>query len=163
MGFLTVLTYFVPKGTWLKRTALLCGFIFLDFLVTVLSCKTPFAEANLYARSFMQSYGIVAGLALFDFLLAIPIYAILVSDSHLIKYTGQHSGKAEFAVDLMLGWLVAGAHFNGAASWLWEAPQLLRQIIGFIIYLAIAFPTFYPSATLSYTMPFVKRVLGETE
>jgi hypothetical protein len=163
MSFRTALTYFVPKGTWLKRMALLYGFMFLDFLVTALLCKTPYAEANLYARSFMQSYGIVAGLVLFVLLLAIPIYAILVSDSHLIKYTGQHSGKAEFAVDLMLGWLIAGAHFNGAVSWLWEAPQLLRQIIGFIIYFTIALPTLYPSATLSYTMPFVKKMLGETE
>ena len=138
-----LLRYLVPRGVWLRRTALLLGFILLDFLVTVISCRTPYAEANPYARSFMQAYGIVPGLALFDFLLAIPIYGILVVDWHLIKYTQQYRTKTEIAVDIALGWLIAGAHFNGATSWLWDAPNLIRQIIGFAVYLAIAVPLLY--------------------
>jgi len=143
MDFPSIMRYLIPRGVWLKRTFLLLGFIFLDFLVTSLLCRTPYAEANPYARSFMQTYGIVPGLALFDFLLAIPIYAILVVDSHLIRYTQRYRTKTEIIIDIALGWLIAGAHFNGAMSWLWDAPHLIRQTIGFTIYLAIAIPSFY--------------------
>jgi len=143
MDFPSIIRHLIPRGVWLKRTFLLLGFIFLDFLVTALLCRTPYAEANPYARSFMQTYGIVPGLALFDFLLAMPIYAILVVDSHLIKYTQQYRTKTEIIIDVALGWLIAGAHFNGAMSWLWDAPHLIQQTIGFAIYLAIAIPSFY--------------------
>jgi len=143
MGFHSLIRHLVPRGVWLKRTALLLGFIFLDFLVTAILCRTPYAEANPYARSFMQTYGIVQGLALFDFLLAIPIYGLLVVDWHLIKYTQQYRTKTEIMVDVVLGWLIAGAHFNGAMSWLWDAPHLIRQTIGFAVYLGIAIPLFY--------------------
>ncbi|RJS75611.1 hypothetical protein CW712_04130 [Candidatus Bathyarchaeota archaeon] len=151
-----IVRYLVPKGVWLKRTILLFAFIFLDYLVTIIFCKTPYAEGNLLARSFMQTYGIVMGLTIFDLLLGIPIYGILCIDSYLIKYTEQHSTKAELAVDLALGWLIAGGHFNGAASWLWNAPHLMRQTLGFMIYLAIAFPSLYSPPRLS----FLKSVLA---
>ena len=144
MDFHSLIKHLVPRGVWLKRTVLLLSFIFLDFLVTAISCRTPYAEANPYARSFMQTYGIVQGLALFDFLLAIPIYGVLVVDWHLIKYTRQYRTKTEIMVDVVLGWLIAGAHFNGAMSWLWAAPHFIRQAIGFIIYMSIAILSFYP-------------------
>ena len=96
----------------------------------------------------MQAYGIEAGLAIFDFLLALPIYAILCVDSHLIKYTEQHSAKAELMIDLALGWVVAGAHFNGAASWFWSASNIMRQLSGCILYEAIALPSLYSFPTL---------------
>ena len=141
--FPSLTKYLIPRGVWLKRTFLLFGFIFFDFLVTAFLCKTPYAEANPYARSFMQTYGIMQGLALFDFLLALPIYAILVVDSHLINYTGHYRTKTEIIVDIAFGWLIAGVHFNGAMSWLWDAPHLIRQTIGFAIYLAIAITSFH--------------------
>jgi hypothetical protein len=50
---------------------------------------------------------------------------------------------AELFVDITLGWLIAGTHFNGAMSWLWDAPQLIRQTLGFGFYLAIAIPVLY--------------------
>jgi hypothetical protein len=155
MGFTSALRFLVPKGSWLWRMVLLLGFIFLDFLVTVLLCETPYAEANLFARSFMQTYGIVTGLVIFNLLLSVPIYAILVLDSRLIKYTGQYSTKAELFADITLGWLIAGAHFNGAASWLWDAPQIMRQTLGFAFYLAIALPAFhlYPKPVLPRSLP----------
>jgi len=143
MNFPTLIKYLIPRDVWLKRTLLLLGFIFLDFLVTALLCRTPYAEANPYARSFMQTYGIVQGLALFDFLMAIPIYLVLLVDSHLIKYTQQYKTATEMIIDVTLGWLIAGAHFNGALSWLWDAPHLTRQTIGFAVYLAVAIPSFY--------------------
>ena len=144
MNFQSVIKNLTPKGVWLKRTALIFGFIFLDFLVTITFCRTPYMEANPYARSFMLIYGIVSGLALYDFLLAIPIYAILVFDSYMIKYTQHYKTKTEFIIDVALGWLIAGAHFNGAMSWLWAAPHFIRQAIGFIIYMSIAILSFYP-------------------
>jgi hypothetical protein len=157
MGSSSILRVLVPRGAWLWRTVLLLGFIFLDFLVTVLLCDTPYAEANLFARSFMQTYGIVNGLVVFDLLLSAPIYAILVIDSYLIKYTGQFSTIAELFVDITLGWLIAGAHFNGAASWLWDAPQIMRQTLGFAFYLAIVLPAFYLNPK-----PVLPRSLSET-
>ena len=131
---------FIPEGTWLGRTILLLGFIFLDFMITASLCKTPLAEANPYARFFMQRYGILEGLIFFNLLATLPIYAVLVFDSHLIKQTQHYRAKAEFAIDIALAWLVAGVRFDGAMSWLWNAPNLLRQATGFAIYLAIAIP-----------------------
>lgn len=142
---LSVLKYLVPKGVWRRRTLLLFSFFILDFIVTVSFCRTPDSEGNLLARNFMQAYGIEAGLAIFDFLLALPIYAILCVDSYLIKYTEQHSAKAEWMIDLALGWLVAGAHFNGAASWFWVTSNTVRQASGFIIYEVVALLSFYSS------------------
>jgi len=155
VGFLPVLGHLVPKGVWLKRTVLLFAFILVDYIVTVVSCKSPFWEANLYAKSFMETYGIAAGLAIYDFLLSLPIYAILCLDSHLIKYTEHHSTKAELAIDLALGWLIAGAHFNGAASWVWDAPGMMRQALGFVIYevLALAFLHSFPKPVWAKSLP----------
>ena len=143
MRFSAVLGNLVPRGVWLRRAFLLFAFIFLDFMVTIFFCRTPHCEGNLLARSFMQIYGIEAGLAIFDFLLGLPIYVILTIDSHLIRYTKQHSTKAELMIDLALGWLVAGAHFNGAASWFWSASSIVRQLSGCILYEAVALPCFY--------------------
>jgi len=143
MDIRSKLKFLIPQGTWLWRTIILLGFIYFDFQVTVLLCTNPYAEGNLLARSFMQIYGIIQGLAIFDLLMAIPIYIILVFDSYLIRYTGPYSTFAELFVDVALGWVVAGAHFNGALSWIWEAPHLTRQTIGLGLYLSIAFPAFY--------------------
>jgi len=155
VDLLPVLRRLVPNGAWLKRTALLFAFILVDCIVTVSSCKSPFWEANPYAKSFMETYGIAAGLAIYDFLLGLPIYAILCLDSHLIKYTEHHSTKAELAIDLALGWLIAGAHFNGAASWLWDASGMMRQAIGFVIYevLALTFLYSFPKSVLAKPLP----------
>jgi len=150
MNFSSILRYLVPRGVWLKRTVLLFAFIFLDYIVTIIFCRTPYAEGNLLARSFMQTYGIVAGLTIFDLLLGIPIYIILCIDSYFIKYTEQYSTKAELMIDLTLGWLIAGAHFNGAASWLWDASGMLRQTVGFIIYEVIALSAFYSFPKMAY-------------
>ena len=163
MDFPTLIRNLIPRGFWLKRTLLLLGFIFLDFLVTALLCRTPYAEANPYARSFMQTYGIVQGLALFDFLMAIPIYAVLLVDSHLIKYTQQYETVTEIIIDVALGWLIAGAHFNGAMSWLWDAPHLIRQTLGFVVYLAVAIPFFYLFPNRFAYTRFFAAVKRETE
>ena len=164
MGFSSIVRYLVPRGIWLRRTILIFSFIFLDFLVTAILCKTPYAEANPYARSFMLRYGIVEGLALFDLLMALPIYGILVIDWHLIRYTQQYAGKAEAIVDVALGWLIAGAHFNGALSWLWDADHIIRQTLGFAVYMTLAISFFYIlPKRYGYREIFSLRAVGKTE
>jgi len=142
-----VLKFFVPNGIWLRRTMILFCFIFLDYLVTIVFCKHPSAEGNIYARAFMQNYGIAAGLAIFDLLMAIPLYFILCVDS-LVNLPKSFSTALELLMDLGLGWLVAGAHFDGAMSWLWGAPGIVGQTIGLIIYELIAAPPLIHSRKL---------------
>ena len=140
MKFNAISNYLVPQGIWLRRTIILFSFIFLDFLITVIFCSHPSAEGNIYARSFMQNYGIAVGLMIFDLLMAIPLYIVLCLDSHLINLPGVFSTVIELLTDLGLGWLVAGAHFDGALSWLWGAPGIIGQTIGLIIYELVTVP-----------------------
>ena len=88
----------------------------------------------------MQNYGIAVGLMIFDLLMAIPLYIVLCLDSHLINLPGVFSTVIELLTDLGLGWLVAGAHFDGALSWLWGAPGIIGQTIGLIIYELVTVP-----------------------
>jgi len=145
--FHAILKFFVPTGIWLRRTTVLFCFIFLDYLVTIVFCRQPSAEGNIYARAFMQDYGIAAGLAIFDLLMAIPLYFILCVDS-LINLPKGFSTVIELSTDLGLGWLVAGAHFDGAMSWLWGAPGIVGQTIGLVIYELIAAPPLINSRKL---------------
>lgn len=127
---------------------MLFSFIFLDYLITVIFCKYPSAEGNVFARSFMQKYGIVLGLTIFDLLMAIPLYAILCVDSHLVKFPGRLSTIIELLTDIGLGWLVAGAHFSGAASWLWDSSSMISQTIGLVIYEVATVPSLVNSRKL---------------
>jgi hypothetical protein len=95
-------------------------------------------EANPHVRAFMENYGIFWGLTIFDLLINLPIYLILCFNSHFIILPAQLSKIVEPMVDVILAWFLAGAHFNGATSWFWDAPDLIRQTIGFGIYLFIA-------------------------
>ena len=131
--------YLVPKNNiWLKRMGLLFGFVLLDYFVTLAFCTTMMEEANPHLRVFMENYGIFWGLTIFDFLINLPIYVILCFNSRLISLPARLSKIVEPLVDVILAWLLAGAHFNGAASWFWTAPDLIRQMTGFGIYLFIA-------------------------
>ena len=131
--------YLVPKNNiWLKRLCLLFGFILLDYFATLAFCITPMEEANPHLRGFMENYGIFWGLTIFDFLINLPIYLILCFNSHFISLPAQLSKIVEPIIDVFLAWFLAGSHFNGAASWFWTAPDLIRQITGFGIYLFIA-------------------------
>jgi len=131
--------YLVPKNNkWLKRICILFGFILLDYFATLAFCTIPAEEANSHLRGFLENYGIVIGLTLFDFLVNLPIYLILCFDSHLVGLPTRLPKIVEPLVDLILGWFLAGAHFSGATSWFWIAPNLMRQATGFGIYLIIA-------------------------
>jgi len=125
-------------------------FMFLDYSVTLTFCKHPATEGNLLARSFMETYGIAAGLTIFDLLISVPVYVILCFDSQLIEHAGKYSAVTEFVIDLAFGWSIAGAHFNGATSWLWDASGVTRQALGFFVYEAIALPSFHPFLRLNY-------------
>jgi hypothetical protein len=148
MQFYSILKFLVPTGIWLRRTMILFCFIFLDYLVTIVFCKHPSTEGNIYARTFMQNYGIAAGLAIFDLLMAIPLYFILCVDSRLINLPKGFSNVMELLTDLGLGWLVAGAHFDGAMSWLWGAPSIVGQTIGLVIYELVSAPPLVNSRKL---------------
>ena len=130
--------YLVPKNNiWLKRMCLLFGFVLLDYFVTLAFCTTTMEEANPHLRGFMENYGIFWGLTIFDFLINLPIYLILCFNSRLISLPARLSKIMNHLVDVILAWFLAGAHFNGAASWFWAAPNLIRQMTGFGIYLFI--------------------------
>jgi len=131
--------YLVPKNNrWLKRIFIVFGFILLDYFATLAFCTNPAEEANPHLRVFLENYGIVVGLTLFDFLINLPIYLILCFDSHFVSLPARLSKIVEPLIDLILAWFLAGAHFSGATSWFWAAPDLTRQATGFGMYLIVA-------------------------
>lgn len=131
--------YLVPENNkWLKRICIAFGFILLDYFTTLVFCTNPAEEANPHLRVLLEKYGIVVGLTLFDFLVNLPIYLILCFDSHFVSLPTRLSKIVEPLVDLILAWFLAGAHFNGATSWFWIAPDFMRQATGFGIYLIVA-------------------------
>lgn len=131
--------YMVPKNNlWLKRAALLFGFILLDYLATLLFITTPIEEGNLLVRTFMENYGILLGLTIFDLLINLPIYLILCLNSHFVTLHSHLAKIIDPLVDVFLAWFVAGYHYSGATSWFWTAPDMVRQLTGFSIYILIA-------------------------
>jgi len=69
--------HLIPKNNvWSRRMCLLFGFILLDYFATLLFCTTPMEEANPHLRVFMENYGILLGLTIFDFLINLPVYLI---------------------------------------------------------------------------------------
>jgi hypothetical protein len=132
--------YLIPKSSfWVKRISLLSCFILLDYLVTVIFCTVPAQEGNLLARNFMEAYGIPLGLTFFDALANLPIYVILCLDSHFVNLPARSSRVVEVFTDAIFAWFIAGLHFNGATSWVWFAPDVVRQALGASLYFLIVF------------------------
>jgi hypothetical protein len=130
--------YLIPKNNfWMKRISVLFAFIFMDYLITLALCTTPLDEGNLFARNFMEAYGIPLGLTLFDLIASLPIYIMLSLNSHLINLPPRLLRIADTSTDAVFAWFIAGLHFNGATSWIWFAPVLLRQVLGAFMYLLI--------------------------
>jgi hypothetical protein len=128
-----------PKDNhWLKRIFLVFSFIFFDYFMTLILCQAPFEEANLYARGFMESFGIPLGLTLFVLVANLPIYMTLSLDSHIVEFPCKIAVATETFVDVVFAWFVAGLHFSGGTSWVWHAPQLMRQFLGMLLYLVMA-------------------------
>jgi len=140
------LRYFLlPKNNhWLKRTALVFAFVLFDYLSTMIFCHAPYEEANLFARAFMENFGMPLGLTLFVVIMNLPIYMTLSLDSHVIRLPLRATVAVEFIVDLAFAWFIAGPHFSGGASWFWYESDLVRQISGAILYLGLAFPFLKP-------------------
>lgn len=98
----------------------------------------------MYARVFMENFGITTGLTLFVLLFNLPIYVTLSLDSHLVKLPSKIAVVFEIIVDTVFAWWIAGLHFNGGSSWFWQAPDMMRQILGAILYLVVAIPLIKP-------------------
>ena len=131
--------FLLPKNNhWLKRNILVFAFILFDYSSTLIFCRAPHEEANLYARTFMESFGMPLGLTLFILVANSPIYITLCLDSHVIRLPFRVAVAIESLVDVVFAWFVAGLHFSGGASWFWYAPDLTRQAFGAILYLVIA-------------------------
>jgi len=132
--------FFLPKNNhWLTRNILVFAFVFFDYSSTLVFCHAPYEEANLFARAFMENFGIPLGLTLFVLIVNLPIYIALCLDSHVIKLPYKTSIAAESLVDFVFAWFVAGLHFSGGASCFWFAPDLTRQGFGALLYLVTVF------------------------
>lgn len=132
--------FLLPKNNhWLRRTVLVFAFIFFDYLSTLMFCRAPHEEANLYARAFMENFGIFSGLTLFVLVANIPIYMVLSVDSHVIKLPSKIAILIEPLVDVLFAWFIAGLHFSGGTSWFWHSQDLHRQALGAILYGVAAF------------------------
>lgn len=139
-GILSLKQFFIPRNNhWFRRTVLVFTFILFDYLSTLIFCRVPSEEANVFARSFMENFGIPLGLTLFVLVANLPVYMTLSLDSHVIKIPSKTAILAEFFVDFVFAWFIAGLHFSGGSSWFWCAPSLMRQIFGAISYLVFAF------------------------
>jgi len=135
----------LPKNNhWLRRAILVFAFTLFDFFSTIMFCHTPHEEANIYARVFMENFGILTGLTLFVLVFNLPIYMTLSLDSHIVKLPSRIAGIFEIFVDAVFAWYVAGLHFSGGASWFWYTPDLIRQSVGAVLYLTIALPLVRP-------------------
>jgi hypothetical protein len=131
--------FLFPKDNhWRKRVAIVFAFVFFDYVSTLAFCSAPHEEANVYARVFMEIFGILPGLTLFVLIINLPIYVVLSIDSHVIKLPYKFGFLAEIFVDGIFAWYIAGLHFSGGTSWFWCAPDSIRQIIGTAIYFALS-------------------------
>lgn len=146
--------YLFPKnGRWLVRTFLLFAFILLDYTVTLAFCSDPVQEGNPFVRQFMETYGIFLGLTIYDFINNLPIYMVLCLVSYTVDLPPRLSRIIEPCVDIVFAWFVAGAHFDGAASWFWpNADPVVRQTVGFGLYLIFALILFVKTKSLNVSM-----------
>ncbi|MEM3626781.1 MAG: hypothetical protein QXZ25_02015 [Candidatus Bathyarchaeia archaeon] len=136
---LNFLRFFVPKNRmWAKRILLVFLFVLFDYAATVAFCSSPSDEGNLMARIFMEAYGIAFGLALFDFLINVPVYVILCLDSHLPDLPPRWSKIANAFTDFGLALFVAGLHFHGGMSWLFVFPNFSASAVGATAYITLA-------------------------
>jgi len=132
--------FLVPnKNHWSRRIILVFTFILFDYFSTLAFCRAPWEEANVYARLFMESFGIHAGLTIFVLVANTPIYMLLAFDSHIVRLPPRVAVVAEAFTDFAFAWFIAGLHFNGGTSWFWSAPSFLRQCLGAALYLFFAF------------------------
>ena len=135
--------YLIPKNNiWLKRACLLFCFILFDYIATLVFITSPVQEGNLLVRKFMETYGVVLGLTIFDVLINIPIYVIICFNSHFSALPSRFARIVDPLIDMFLAWFVAGYHYSGGTSWFWTGPDMIRQLVGFSIYFSIILFTY---------------------
>ena len=128
------------RSVWSQRMLLLTLFILIDYIITLLLVSYPGEEANVLARSFMETFGIPFGLTIFSLLVNLPIFLVLGLLALCPRYLSfTQSAFATPGLDVAFAWFVAGTHFNGALSWIVPGPSLLYQITGAALYLDIIF------------------------
>jgi hypothetical protein len=128
------------RNIWFQKMLLLSSFILLDYLITLLLISYPGQEANILARSFMETFGVTTGLTLFSLLINIPVFLILgmlAFHPRILSFAA--SPAATPGLDIAFAWFVAGTHFSGALSWLVDGPSLLYQLTGAALYLDLLF------------------------
>lgn len=130
---------FPERNHWFRRMLLVFSFIFFDYFSTLVFCRAPWEEANVYARLFMESFGIQAGLTFFVLAANLPVYVVLTLDSHFVRFPAKVAGVVECFIDFVFAWFLAGLHFSGGASWFWPASSFVRQVLGAFLYLVLAF------------------------
>ncbi|MGD8565690.1 MAG: hypothetical protein PVF96_05000 [Candidatus Bathyarchaeota archaeon] len=108
-------------------------------MITLAFCRAPPQEGNLYARTFMEAFGVPLGLTVFVVLANLPIYMTLSFDSHVVRFPFRLGVIIEIIVDLIFGWFIAGLHFSGGTSWFWDVPEWNRQVLGACLYIVAAF------------------------
>ncbi|MEM4703853.1 MAG: DUF5658 family protein [Candidatus Bathyarchaeia archaeon] len=116
---------------------MLSSFATFDLASTLLFLKHSAEEANVLAKSYLGAFGHPTGLILFNLLTTAFLVLILYfSNQTLDRTTGLAKLLGLMVLDGCLAWFVAGAHFVGGTSWFWEAPEMLRHLIGACLYLA---------------------------
>jgi hypothetical protein len=128
------------QNTWFQKMLLLSSFILLDYIITLLLISYPGEEANVFARGFMEAFGVTLGLTIFSLLINLPVFMVL----GLLAFHPTHLGfgALSFAtpgLDIVLAWFVAGTHFSGALSWIVGSSTVLYQLTGAVLYLDILF------------------------
>lgn len=130
--------FFLPRNNhWMRRAILVFSFIVFDYVSTLVFCRAPHEEANMFARVFMENLGVPAGLTVFVLLINLPIYMTLSLDSHIIRLPVKMAVVVEILVDLIFAWFIAGPHLSGGASWFWFTSDLTRQACGVAMYLCL--------------------------
>jgi hypothetical protein len=128
------------RKAWFQKTLILSSFVLVDYIITLMFITHPNEEANVFARSFMDAFGVASGLTIFSLLANLPIFILLglltFYPGHLSLAT---SPFAKLGLDIPLAWFVAGTHFYGAMSWVVNGPGLLYQLTGATLYLDLIF------------------------
>ena len=134
-----IFRFFIPRdNVWAKRILLVFMFILFDYVATVIFCVSPSDEGNIMARVFMENYGIAPGLALFDFIINLPVYLLLSFSSHLIILPSKWNKIANSLTDFILALFVANPHFEGGISWIPAIREFPGTVIGAAIYIILA-------------------------
>jgi hypothetical protein len=132
--------YLIPAGrSWQKRLLLVLAFVFMDYLVTAMLCRSPQNEATVPVAAWMRMYGIFPGLTAFFLLNAvIPLYAVITFVSHIAAHVKYERWVIGLAADLAFAVYIGGGRMYAVGTWLFNGAQSMWYI-GTVLYLLLAF------------------------